>query len=216
MALADDNFDNNFDNNSSNNFENKLAGNCDDCRIRSSKRIAWAVTGCGDRLFETYELMLALREKYDLDVDLFLSKEGLVVVKWYKLWDRIRADFPGVKVSNGPNSPFILGELQMGKYDFLLVSPASANTVAKIVCGIADTFVTNTVAQTAKSETPVYIFPVDQVRGKITTEAPDGRVFQLKMREVDVSNSEKLAGMENITVLGSEKEIRDIMRIHGY
>jgi flavoprotein len=54
---------------------------------------------------------------------------------------------------------------------------------------------------------------VDQIRGKIKTVAPTGKTFELKMREVDVSNSEKLAQMENITVLKSPEEIYGIIGI---
>ncbi len=114
------------------------------------------------------------------------------------------------KVDAGPNSPFIAGPLQMGHYDFLLIAPATANTVAKIVYGIADTLVTNAVSQTAKGKTPIFIMPVDQKRGSVKTAAPSGRAFELTMREVDVKNSEKLAQMENITLLESPYDIYDI------
>ena len=39
----------------------------------------------------------------------------------------------------------ITGRLSLGKYDLLIVTPATANTVAKIVHGISDTLVTNAV-----------------------------------------------------------------------
>ena len=78
----------------------------------------------------------------------------------------------------------------MGHYDFLLIAPATANTVAKIVYGIADTLVTNTVSQTAKGKTPIFILPVDQKRGTVKTAAPSGRAFELTMREVDVTKSQ--------------------------
>jgi flavoprotein len=82
--------------------------------------------------------------------------------------------------------------------------------VAKIVYGIADTLVTNAVSQTGKGKTPIFILPVDQKRGSVKTSAPSGRAFELNMREVDVENSEKLAKMENITVLASPYEIYDV------
>ena len=52
--------------------------------------------------------------------------------------------------------------------------------------------------------------PVDLKRGSVKTAAPSGRTFELTMREVDVTNSEKLAKMENITVLESPYDIYDI------
>ncbi len=141
----------------------------------------------------------------------FLSKEGVTVMKWYQLWDKIQRDFPSFKVDAGPNSPFIVGRLQMGYYDSLLIAPATANTVAKIVSGIADTLVTNAVAQTAKGKTPIYILPADRKRGAVKALAPNGKVFELTMRQVDIENSEKLSKMENITVLESAYDIYSIV-----
>jgi archaeoflavoprotein AfpA len=174
------------------------------------KRFAWGITGSGDQMLETYSILVDIKEKTGVDTMVFLSKEGETVMKWYHLWDKISKDFPNFKVDAGPNSPFIAGPLQMGYYDFLLIAPATANTVAKIVYGIADTLVTNAVSQTAKGKTPIYIMPVDQKRGSVKTAAPNGREFVLTMREVDVTNSEKLSQMENITLLESPYEIYDL------
>lgn len=175
------------------------------------KRIAWGITGSGDLIRETYDIMVDIKKKTNLEFMVFLSKEGETVLKWYRMWDDIQRDFTNFKTDAGPNSPFIAGPLQVGFYDLLLIAPATANTVAKIVNGIADTLVTNTVSQTAKGSTPIYILPVDQVKGTIKTITPMGRTLELKMRNVDVSNSERLAQMENITVLKSPGEIYDIM-----
>lgn len=175
------------------------------------KRIAWAITGSGDQMIETYNTMVDLKKRTGVETMVFLSKEGETVMKWYHLWDKIQKDFPNFKTDAGPNSPFIAGPLQMGYYDFLLVAPATANTVAKIVHGIADTLVTNAVSQTAKGSTPIYILPVDQKRGTVKTSAPTGRTFELTMREIDVTNSEKLAQMENITLLKSPYDIYDLL-----
>lgn len=174
------------------------------------KRIAWGITGSGDQIVETYSILVDIKSRTGIEAMVFLSKEGETVMKWYHLWDKIQTDFPNFKVDAGPNSPFIAGPLQMGYYDFLLIAPATANTVAKIVYGIADTLVTNAVSQTAKGQTPIFILPVDQKRGSVKTSAPSGRAFELNMREVDVTNSERLAQMENIVVLESPYEIYDI------
>ncbi|MDP2216659.1 MAG: archaeoflavoprotein AfpA [Methanolobus sp.] len=177
------------------------------------KRIAWGITGSGDLIKETYDIMVDIKNRTDIEIMVFLSKEGEVVMKWYRMWDDIQRDFPNFKTEGGPNSPFIAGPLQVGHYDALIIAPATANTVAKIVCGIADTLVTNTVAQTAKGETPIYILAVDQKRGTVKTTSPEGRQMVLKMREADVSNSEKLSQMENITVMKSPEDIYDIVGV---
>ncbi|MDW7733021.1 MAG: archaeoflavoprotein AfpA [Methanolobus sp.] len=174
------------------------------------KRIAWGITGSGDLIKETYEVMADIKKKTDVEIMVFLSKDGEVVMKWYHMWDDIQRDFPNFKTEGGPNSPFIAGPLQVGYYDALIIAPATANTVAKIVYGIADTLVTNAVSQTAKGSTPIYILAVDRERGTVKTFSPEGREMELKMREVDVVNTERLAQMENITVLKSPKDIYDI------
>lgn len=177
------------------------------------KRIAWGITGSGDLIKETYDIMVDIKEKSDLEIMVFLSKEGEVVMKWYHMWHDIQRDFNNFKVDAGPNSPFIAGPLQVGYYDALIIAPATANSVAKMVHGIADTLVTNVVAQTAKGDTPIYILPVDQKRGTVKTFSPEGKVMELKMREVDVLNSEKLGEMENITVLEKPDDLYDVLGV---
>jgi archaeoflavoprotein AfpA len=177
------------------------------------KRIAWGITGSGDLIKETYEILVDIKKRTDYEFMVFLSKEGETIMKWYRMWDRIQNDFPNFKTDAGPNSPFIAGPLQVGHYDALLIAPATANTVAKIAHGIADTLVTNTVSQTAKGDTPIYIMPVDREKGTVITYSPQGRKMKLKMRDVDVENTRILAQMENITVLTSPDEIYDVLGV---
>lgn len=175
--------------------------------VRSKTRmIAWGITGAGDKLTETVQVMRQIKEK-DYLIDVFVSEEGGTVLKWYKQFEEVNNVFDSCTIESGPNAPFILGDLQAGKYDALIISPATANTVAKIVCGIADTLLTNAVAQTAKTDTPIYIYPVDQKKGKIKTQAPNGRKFNLKMRDIDIENSKKLKKMENIKVIKSPDKL---------
>ncbi|MDV0445033.1 Coenzyme A biosynthesis bifunctional protein CoaBC [Methanimicrococcus sp. At1] len=172
-----------------------------------TRMLAWGITGAGDKLPETIEAMKKIKAK-DYIVDVFVSKEGETVLKWYKQFEEVSNAFDSCTIESGPNAPFILGDLQTGKYDALIISPATANTVAKVVHGIADTLLTNAVAQTAKTDIPIYIYPVDQKKGKIKTHAPNGREFYLKMREVDVENSKKLKKMENVKVLKSPEKLK--------
>ncbi|WP_292468608.1 archaeoflavoprotein AfpA [Methanolobus sp.] len=177
------------------------------------KRIAWGITGSGDLIKETYDVMVDIKNKSNIEIMVFLSKEGETVMKWYHMWNDIQKDFPNFKTEGGPNSPFLAGPLQVGYYDALIIAPTTSNTVAKIVYGISDSLVANVVAQTAKGSTPIYILPVDRERGTVETTSPEGRVMVLKMREVDVTNTEKLAQMENITVINSPDAIYDILGI---
>ncbi len=177
-------------------------------------RIAWGITGCGDYLKESLSIMKELTKGYGLDVRVFLSQAGEMVVKWYRLYDDLKASFPKTYVEKSPNVPFLAGDLQLGKYDFLLITPSTSNTVGKIASGISDTLLSNAASQAMKGKVPVYIFPADQKKGDIETDLPGGKKLTLTMRDVDLEAVERLRKMKGITVLGHPDEIRDIVKKH--
>ncbi len=51
------------------------------------KRIAWGITGSGDMIRETYDVMVDIKNKTDLEFMVFLSKEAETVLKWYRIWN---------------------------------------------------------------------------------------------------------------------------------
>ncbi|MFX1481450.1 MAG: flavoprotein, partial [Promethearchaeota archaeon] len=108
-------------------------------------------------------------------------------------------------------NPFFAGPLQLGKYDMFIVCPVSANSVAKIVYGIADTLITNCVAQTIKGGIPVYLFPSDQHLEPIVTSKPDGTTLVLKIRDIELENINKLKLMEGINVITDFSNIKEII-----
>lgn len=175
-------------------------------------KIAWGITGSGDKLMECVTFMEDLTERHNLDVHVYLSREGKVVLKFYKLLKEVKELFPKLSSESGPNAPFLSGKIQLGTYDFLLIAPATANTVAKIAYGIADSLISNSAAQAMKADVPVYIFPVDQKEGEIITKLPDGRDLKLRMRKEDVENVEKLRRMRGITVLQRIDEVEAVVR----
>ena len=175
-------------------------------------RIAWGITGCGDYLKESLEIMEELTKEHDLDVRVFLSQAGEMVVKWYKLFNELKTNFPKTYSEKSPNVPFLVGDLQLKKYDFLLITPSTSNTVGKIAAGISDTLLSNAAAQAMKARVPVYIFPADQKKGDIVTDLPGGKKLTLTMRDVDLDAVDKLRKMQGITVLGHPDEIRAIIR----
>ncbi|UCE29479.1 MAG: archaeoflavoprotein AfpA [Candidatus Bathyarchaeota archaeon] len=174
-------------------------------------KIAWGITGSGDRLAESVEVMETLQRKYKLNIHVIFSKAGEMVAAWYKLWDSIKESFDKILIESTANTPFLIGPLQLGKYDFLLLCPATANTTAKIAHGIADSLLTNCVAQAMKADIPVFIFPVDQKTGEVVTVLPSKKRIALHMREIDVENAEKLRRMKGITVLSSPKEVEPVI-----
>ncbi len=171
----------------------------------------WGITGTGYLLDECIELMKELQDEYNIDLTVILSKEGAAVVKWYKKWLSLTENVKKVKIEKTPNIPFYAGPLQLGKYDMFVVCPTSANSVAKIVCGIADTLITNCVAQAVKGGQTVYIFPSDQDTEPITTTRPDGSPLVLKIRDIELENITKLKTMEGIIVLSEFSDIRNLI-----
>ncbi|NIN53183.1 MAG: archaeoflavoprotein AfpA [Nitrososphaeria archaeon] len=174
-------------------------------------KIAWGITGSGDHLAESVKVMEDLKKKHRLDINIILSRAGEMVVTWYKLWDQIKQNFDKVFIESTANTPFLIGPLQLGQYDLLLICPATANTTAKIAHGIADSLLTNCVAQAMKAGIHVYIFPVDQRVGEVITSLPSGKKLSLRMRDVDVENAERLKRMKGITVLASPNDIEEAL-----
>jgi archaeoflavoprotein AfpA len=176
------------------------------------KRIVWGITGAGDYLSDSLDVMKRASEERDVEITVLVSKNAQMVIKWYRLWKDIESSFDKVKVERGPNQPFIAGPLQVGHYKLLFVSPATANTTAKIVHGIADTLITNCISQTVKGGIPVYIYPVDQEPGSIVTEIPGGKTISIKTRRVDLENAVRLGEMEGITVLKRPRDIEPVLQ----
>jgi archaeoflavoprotein AfpA len=174
-------------------------------------KLMWSITGTGYLLQESIDLMKELQEDYDVDLTVILSKEGAAVVKWYKKWLTLTDVVKKVKIEKTPNIPFYAGPLQLGKYDLFLNCPVSANTIAKIVYGIADTLITNCVAQAIKGGQEVYIFPSDQDTEPIVTSRPDGTQLILKIRKIELENIRKLKQMEGIVVISDFSEIKPLI-----
>lgn len=175
-------------------------------------RIVWGITGSGDLISEVFAVMDELAQEKELEITAVLSKAAVKVLNWYKLKDKLNSIARKVFVEEDANTPFIVGPLQTGQFDCLLVAPATANTVAKVVNGIADTIITNAISQTNKTNTNIYILPVDQKKGTTITTLPGGKKLELMMRDIDVENTNKLRNMKGITTLTSTGEMKFIIR----
>jgi len=170
-------------------------------------KIAWGITGAGDLILETFDVMSKLAKMKNVEITIVLSKAAGKVLKWYKLSEKLNEISSRIWIEEDANTPFIVGPLQTGKFNFFIIAPATANTVAKIVNGIADTMITNAVSQANKVDVDIYIIPVDQKKGRATTLLPDGKKLELKIRDVDVENANKLRNMSGICVLEKPDEI---------
>jgi archaeoflavoprotein AfpA len=180
------------------------------------RKIAWGITGSGDRIVETVGVMKELRQKYDdsVDIRVFVSKAGEQVIKYYKLFNDMEKNFDKIWSEINANSPFLAGQLQVGRYEFLLLAPATSNTVAKISLGLADTLLTNAAIMGQKAFVPIYIMPCDYKEGTLVTKLPDGSDMKLRIRREDAKNVDKLREMEGITIIETPPEIEGIFKRH--
>jgi dihydromethanopterin reductase (acceptor) len=146
--------------------------------VNVAVQVAWVITGAGHFLEETFDVMGKMVKDKRVAVTAYLSSAGEQVVKMYGLWSKLEQISPGgylqeILTEDKEDPGFShAGRLALDLYDALVVSPASGNTVAKIVCGIADTLATNAVAQAQKGEVPVYVVPTDQKEGFVVTTLP--------------------------------------------
>jgi archaeoflavoprotein AfpA len=179
-------------------------------------KIAWGITGSGDRIAETVDAMIRLQKKYDdeVDVRVFVSKAGEQVIKYYKLFNTLEKHFDKVWVEINANSPFLAGQLQLKRYNFLLLAPATSNTVAKISLGLADSLLSNAAIMSQKAFVPTYIMPCDYMPGIITTILPDGSEMKLRIRKEDAENVQKLSKMDDVFVIESPKDIAAVFEKH--
>lgn len=176
-------------------------------------KIAWGLTGSGDKFRETYGVMRQLKDQYgdSLTVHVYLSKAAETVAKYYKLTDELKG-FDKHYVEKDANTPFLSGMLQTGRYDLMLIAPATSNSVAKIVVGVSDTLITNAAVQGVKGFVEVYIMPVDFREGIVETIIPSGKKMKLRVRKEDAENVRRLEKMEGFHVFENPEEITEIIK----
>ncbi len=146
--------------------------------------VLWCVTG-GEWMLEE---CVSLMESLD-DVTVAFSGAGGEVGRMYGLHGRITDAAETVVEGRMACSPIVM---KLRGYDRVVVAPCTANTVAKIVHGVADSLVTNIVSQALKMGVDVVVLPTDAAE-KVKGRTVDGREFELACRKVDLDNVKKLA-----------------------
>lgn len=145
-------------------------------------KIAWGITGAGHMLLESVETLEELSK--DHEVTVLLSAAGEEVLKMYGLYNRVEAITGGyyqelVLEKDQKFSYPLAGRFSLGRYDLLIVSPSTSNTIAKVINGIADTLITNAIAQAGKGKTQTLIVPVDLEAGEVQTVLPSKLELEL-------------------------------------
>ena len=176
------------------------------------KKIAWGITGAGDKIEETVNAMLDINDDFKdkVEIEVFISKAGDQVIKYYEISHEIENNFDKIWVEINANSPFLAGNIQLGKYEFMLIAPGTSNTVAKIALRMGDTLIANAAIMGQKANIPLYILPADIEEKTVTTKLPNGKDLKLTIRKEDVEHAQKLAMMDNTYVLKTPNEIRNV------
>ena len=176
------------------------------------------------KLHEETIIMKAAMDSFDqvgwiiLDKQKRIIKRNAVYRKKFKIPEEIlnendlRKNFAKVRVELNSNAPFLAAWMQMRKYEFLLIAPATSNTVSKIANSIGDTLLTNATIMSLKAFVPVYIAPTDYKEGITYTKLPNGKEMKLRVRKEEVAQVKKLERMENIFVLKGPQKIREVFK----
>ncbi len=180
--------------------------------MEKKRKIAWGIAGAGEKMVETLQMMKKIKKEYEdeVDIDVYISKAGEQVIKYYGIASEIETNFNNVWVEINANSPFLAGQIQLGKYEFLLIAPSSANTVAKIALRMGDTLLANSAIMGQRANIPLYIMPSDYEEGVTITKLPNGKDLKLTLRKEDVENIKKLAKMDNTYVLKKPEDIENL------
>ena len=176
------------------------------------RKVAWGIAGAGDRIDEYIQVMKQIKKDYEdqVEIQVFASKAAEIVLKYYGLENEVKQNFSKYMVEVNSNSPFLAAWMQLHKYEFLLIAPASSNTVAKIAYCIGDTMLTNAASMSLKSFAPVYVVPVDFEEKTLYTKLPNGKEMKLRIRKEDAENVRKLEQMDGMNVLDSPQKIPEV------
>ena len=168
--------------------------------VMTTPRLAWAITGSGHYIEECLNFVLTLD-----NVDLYLSQAAEEVIKMYGFnLTEIREKMPVYRDKAASSPP--VGLFYSGYYHTFVMAPATSNTVAKCVLGIADSLVSNLFAQAGKCRVPSIVYPCD-IAPEMETTAPKGKMVMVYPRQIDLDATDKLATIEYTHIVKSVDEL---------
>ena len=171
------------------------------------KRIAWAITGAGHTLEECIHVLLR-----HTNVDVFLSPAADEVLQMYHLNTQLPGPENRIYREHQASAPMV-SRFFAGIYSMLVIAPATSNSVAKFVCGISDSLVTNLFAQAGKSRVPILVYPTDQ-SADVASLGPRGESIQVFPRPIDLENSARLQTFPGVTVVSDWKDLESALTAH--
>jgi len=168
--------------------------------VMNKPRLAWAITGSGHYIEECLDFLLTLD-----NVDLYLSQAAEEVIKMYGVnLNDIREKMPVYRDKTASSPP--VGHFYKGYYHTFVMAPATSNTVAKCVLGIADSLVTNLYSQAGKCRVPSIVYPCD-IAPALETTAPGGKRVMVYPRKIDLEGTRILRTFEYTTVVESVDDL---------
>lgn len=163
--------------------------------------IAWGITGAGHLLGECIELISELGE-----VDVFLSRAAEEVLQMYRLEADLRQAARTVVRDTLASSP-VVGRFARSRYRMLVLAPATSNSVAKVVCGISDSLITNLFAHAGKNRVPIVVLPTD-IAPEMDSLAPRGQTIKVYPRPLDLENTARLRELPGVSVVEDVQGLR--------
>lgn len=174
------------------------------------RKIAWGITGAGDKIAEIIGVMKDFKAQSEdkVEIEVYLSKAAETMLKFYRLDEDLKKSFSKIMIEMNANSPFLAAWLQSGKYEFMVIAPASSNTIAKIANSISDTMLTNAALMGLKAFQQIYMLPTDYRQGVVTTKLPNGKEMKLRVRKEEADQVRKLEAMDGMHTFESPEEMK--------
>lgn len=171
----------------------------------AKSKIAWGITGAGHFLFECVEMLCQLRK-----ADVFLTRAAVEVLAQYRLWEKVQQSghkiFQDIGASSGP-----VTKLYGGSYQTVVIAPVTANSIAKMKLGIADTLVTNLFAHAGKCQIRTVLLPCDIGEAAETT-TPNGDKVPVHIRAIDRENAACLEKQRDVVIVRNPAELNSLIK----
>ncbi len=161
-------------------------------------RIAWGITGAGHFLSSCVDLLLSINT-----VDIFASKAAEEVLSFYGLYNKLKLPL----YCDDSSSYRSVTKLYTGKYDLVVIAPATSNSIAKMANGIADNLISNLFAHAGKCRIPILLLPCDS-GSELKSITPDGKEVSVCVREIDKQNIERLSGWDGIIIANNPQQLK--------
>jgi dihydromethanopterin reductase (acceptor) len=163
----------------------------------------WCVTGGEYRLEESVAVLERLKE-----VTVTFTAAGREVAAMYGMKRRIEKAAEEVIYEKDQAGSFPQ-TMRLKSYGRVVLAPCTANTVAKLAHGIADSLAANLASQALKMGIEVVIFPTDANK-RVVGKTVSGKGIRLNCRQVDLDNLKRIS--KEVKVARSADEL---MRLVG-